>query len=92
MPQKIRLLTPLRPEADGIRKRMHSLRMPANKRAAEIYLLEIVLLGVEVRDLADVVGDGVQEGAGDVFGAELCGGGVLVGRRLFGGAGEVVVF
>lgn len=41
--------------------------MPTDKRPAEIDVREAMLLGLEIGDLPDVVGDGVEEGARDVL-------------------------
>ena len=55
MPQEERLLGPPGPVFDGVRERVHGLVVPADEGSAKVDVLEAVLLGVEVGDLADVV-------------------------------------
>lgn len=89
MPQEISLFLPFTPKLDGVAQRVHGLGMSPDEGAAEVDVLEVVFFGLEVGNLADVVGDGVEEGAGHVFYAEAVelfgvgegGGGVAVAGR-----------
>ena len=88
MTQKIRLFLPITPELDCIRQCVHSLAVPTDEGAAEVDSAKTVLFGLQVGDLADVVGDCVEEGAGDVGGRE----GVCFAFLLYGGrVGELGV-
>ena len=60
MPKEVGLLAPLGPETNGIRQSIHCLRMTSNERATEVNALQAMLLGVQIRDLANVVRHSVQ--------------------------------
>lgn len=86
MAQEICLLCSLAPKLDGERQGMYCLLVTANEGPAEVYPLEVMLLGLEIGDLADVVAvaringgilamtvalpDGVEQATRDVFGLE----------------------
>lgn len=53
--QEVRLLLALGPELDGVRERVHGLAVSADEGAAEVDVLDLMLLGLQVGDLADVV-------------------------------------
>lgn len=53
--QEICLFLALGPELDGIGEGVHRLAMAADKRPSEIYVLQSMLLRLEVGDLADVI-------------------------------------
>ena len=55
MSQKISLFGSFRPELDCVGQRVHRLMMTPNETSAKIDVLEVVLLGLQIRDLADVV-------------------------------------
>ena len=55
MSQEVGLLRAFAPELDGIRKRMYGLTMASNERAAKVDSLQVMLLRLKVRDLANVV-------------------------------------
>lgn len=55
MAEEVCLLAALAPELDGERQGMDRLPVAADERAAEVDALEVVLLGLQIRDLADVV-------------------------------------
>lgn len=55
MAEKESLLRPLTPELNGEGKRVDSLLMTPDERAAKVDALEVVLFRLEVGDLADVV-------------------------------------
>ena len=74
MSKEICLLRPFTPELDGVAQRVHGLAVAADEGAAEVDVRDVVDLGLQVGDLPDVVGDGVEEGAGDVGAGEGGGG------------------
>lgn len=55
VPEEVCLLRAFTPELDGIREGVNSLAMTADEAAAEINVLEVVFLRLQVGDLADVV-------------------------------------
>ncbi len=55
MAEKVRLLCAFAPELDGERQSVDCLLVAADKRATEVDALEIVLLGLQIRNLSDVV-------------------------------------
>lgn len=55
MAQKVRLLRPLGPELDGVRKSVHGLAMTADERTTKVNVFQTMLLGMEIGDLAYVV-------------------------------------
>lgn len=59
MAQEISRFGPLRPEFDGVRKRVHGLSVAANEASTKIYVLKRMLFGLEIGDLADVVAGNV---------------------------------
>ena len=61
--------------------------MAADEGAAKVYAGKAVFFGMEMGNLANVVGDGVEKGAGHVFWAE---GALVVGE--FGRALDVFCF
>jgi hypothetical protein len=85
MSQKVRLLRAFTPELDGVAQCVHGLAVAADEGTAEVNVGNVVDLGLQVGDLANIVGDGVEEGAGDV-GAGECGGGGF----LPGGSGRIL--
>jgi hypothetical protein len=62
MTQEVRLFCTLRPKLDGVAKGVHRLGMSADEGAAEVNVVEVVDLGLEERDLTDVVRDRIEEG------------------------------
>lgn len=101
--EEVGLLLAFTPELDGVAEGVHGLAVAADEGAAKVDVGEVVDLGLEVGDLADVVGDGVQEGAGDVRAGEggvggdvlRARGGVVVLQAVLGGgvaAGGTEVF
>jgi hypothetical protein len=73
VPEKVGLLASLGPETDGIRQCVHRLSVPANERTAEVDALQPMLLSMQVGDLPNVVGHGVQQRSRDVLGREAAG-------------------
>lgn len=55
MAEKERLLTSFTPKFDSERQRMDRLLMSSDERAAEVNALQVMLLRLEISDLADVV-------------------------------------
>lgn len=55
VPQKVGLLLAVGPEADGVGERVHGLVVAADEGAAKVDVLDLVLFGLEVGDLANVV-------------------------------------
>lgn len=53
--QEVGLLLAARPVLDGVAERVHGLCMAADEGPAKVDLREVVLAGLQVRDLADVV-------------------------------------
>lgn len=53
--EEICLLLALGPEADGVGEGVHCLAVAADEGAAEVDVLDFVLFGLEVGDLANVV-------------------------------------
>lgn len=68
--QEIRLLRPFAPEFDGEGQCVDRLLVAPDEGAAEVDPLEVVLFRLQVRDLADIIADGVQQAPRDVLGLE----------------------
>ena len=60
--QKISLFGSFRPEFDRVGQRVHRLMMTPNETPAKVDVLELVLLGLQIRDLANVVAGDRQHG------------------------------
>jgi len=70
MTEKVGFLLTLRPEADSVRESVHRLMMSSNETSAEIDVLHVINLGMQVRELAYVVADGVEEAPADILWSE----------------------
>ena len=55
MAQEVSLLRAFTPKLDGVRQRVDGLLMTADERATEVDVLQVVLFGLQIGDLADVV-------------------------------------
>ena len=55
MTQEVGLLGAFAPELDGKGQGMNGLLVPTDERTTEVYTLEIVLLGLQVRNLPNIV-------------------------------------
>lgn len=76
MTKKIGLLFPFRPKFNRIRQCVDCLTMTSNERAAEIDVLEIMLLGLQISNLTNVVAAAdVSNGSSDAVHLIGCTGG-----------------
>ena len=57
MTEKIGLLAAFGPELDGVGQGVDRLAVAADKRAAKVYMLEVVFFRLKIGDLTDVVSE-----------------------------------